>query len=166
MYLECIAWAYHWVETQVKSALGHINVMKGVNSQMAFIQHFQNSSLNQKRKGRESIWLYSKILCTWAQGSALAIAMWIIEGLGLAQTKDSSIFDYHNKWCTFCWMFQNELSQSDLLTAQKRLFFNYVVNLLPIVDYIPTRILTPNWHCWRNPFTVKSKNLHTYWHIQ
>ena len=59
-------------------------------------------------------------------------------------------------------LYVSEWSQSDsvltdLLTAQRRPFFNYVDKLLPIIDHLPP----PSWNWWRNPFTVIRENLHT-----
>ena len=34
-------------------------------------------------------------------------------------------------------------------------FFNYVDQILPIIEQLPTR----EWHGWRNSFTVKTENL-------
>ena len=39
----------------------------------------------------------------------------------------------------------------------KRAFTNYVDQMLPILDHLPTT----GWHLWRNSFTVISTNLHT-----
>ena len=59
-------------------------------------------------------------------------------------------------------LYVSEWSQSDsvltdLLTAQRRPFFNYVDKLLPIIDHLPP----PSWNWRRNPFTVIRENLHT-----
>ena len=77
------------------------------------------------------------------------------------QTADTMLVGIWLFICASLWQLKHPRNNQTAIPACKLCckgaFTNYVDNILPIIDHLPT----PCWHLWRNYFSKISENLHT-----